>query len=572
MVLVFLVPFFLTMVLYDAPVTVFGFADWLDDGRTYLKDNAVRVFYLVTLALLLVTAAVCWKVGTAITASERAVRRIVEHDLIRSSGRDSIASPARTMDDERIVIADIVKKLEETAGRLRYQPGSSRLRTIAWALDGTRRDTSNAALVLERLNLGTEIEFPGRPSLQLVVTSLLFLGVIGTFTGLVGVFTSNIFNEILSNPSPLVMERPLGQLMDSFRLAFSSSLVAYVSYLAGRYALDVLDHAHHHMLSLVDNDLVGALKVVMTPLQVQLRVDLPVETKHHLERAADNVAGATEQNKLSLEALTAMSHNISQASKDFGKSLSNLRKSTQTVVRALRDGRKTWHQVQDNWQTSTASFTNSAETLAESVEKQITAVDESRKALNDTVEEITNNWTKSVELILERVDTQAHSIQKQWTEYVRVTLQQLGQAYGEVARKLDEAQRAIQESLGDFGAIQETVLRAAQEVRVGQGEVSRALVQVSDEHQSALARSNELLSAVIDRFESSTADAGTALGSISRSVDRLADLSESLSASIHGEGPSRASPADMIERMNVLLEAVVYDDGLVAGSRGRERG
>src|SRR5262249_29049794 len=140
-----------------------------------------------------------------------------------------------------------------------------------------------------------------RSTAQMLLTALLFAGIIGTFWGLMGVFQSKhfmpLFDALKANPAGN-LQQSLNNLLGQFALAFGASLMAYLSYLFGRYALDLVDDAYDALGLHLTEHLIADIRSLLSDFSVEARIDLPEKTKEKLEAGVEGLALALEDRKL----------------------------------------------------------------------------------------------------------------------------------------------------------------------------------------------------------------------------------------------------------------------------------
>lgn len=171
---------------------------------------------------------------------------------------------------------------------------------------------------------------------QLYVTSLLFIGIIGTFHGLIVTFQGENIAALLQaygSQSNTGFRHQLSQVLAGFHEAFGSSLIAYISYLLGRSMLDAVDDDHDALIDFVDERL-KTIASAFAGIKVDTFIDLPQSTKIILENSANSMKNALEQHANIIEKSNAMLETYV----DFG----------QKLIAAIGEARKDWKAAAKN--------------------------------------------------------------------------------------------------------------------------------------------------------------------------------------------------------------------------------
>src|ERR1019366_4487742 len=210
------------------------------------------------------------------------------------------------------------------------------------ALDAASRDPDNALRVLEAGAKDLPPDPGWRSFAQFCLTGLLFIGIIGTFLGLLGVFTPATFTPLFDamRTPERDFTKSLGGLLADFGLAFGASLVAYLAYLFGRFTADLVDEAHDETTSFLTAELLGGVRLVLTPLQIEMRVDLSPETKALLEERVIGMQALTEQGLTQMRELRSLNARFGELAVLFRQATMNALKATQTILVGLQEGRK----------------------------------------------------------------------------------------------------------------------------------------------------------------------------------------------------------------------------------------
>lgn len=265
--------------------------------------------------------------------------------------------------------------------------------------------------------------------IQFCVTALLFIGIIGTFHGLIIAFEG----ESIANLLKLVMENSdkefrtqLIEILSGFHEAFGTSLLAYVTYLFGRTMLDAVDDDHDSLVDFVDERFKSVVSAFAS-LNVSMVIDLPDKTKFLMGDSADKISIAVEQQAQSLKRSDTM--------------LSSYTTYMQKLVTAIGEARSNWKKASEIWLSTTDKFTNTAQNFSTDITNLFQAHTDSLEKFNNQF----NQFAQEVNTLEQKINKHITQIQS-YTENFDDTRQLIQQ----FARELAQANKDLQGQAQDL--------------------------------------------------------------------------------------------------------------------------
>jgi len=214
------------------------------------------------------------------------------------------------------------------------------------------------------------------------VNALLFIGIIGTFYGLITVFSDqNIINLVTSIKSDHNIYSNLDKVFVGFYEAFGSSLIAYISYIFGRVMLEMLDTDHDALGQFLEQRIGDFVTICFPPKKAEPpRIELPEELKIVLEKSANS--------------LDKLSKNQGDLVKRFDQTVNRYEKIGDRIIKALFEGRKEWKAAAETWQSTTKTWTNTTNTFIGQSNTLISNLQTNVDKLVEYNDKFTETWNK----------------------------------------------------------------------------------------------------------------------------------------------------------------------------------
>ena len=156
-------------------------------------------------------------------------------------------------------------------------------------------------------------------------------------------------------------------LLNNFSLAFGASLVAYLAYLFGRFIADLVDEAHDEVMDFLRAEFLGGVRLILIPMQIEARVDLPPDTKDLFLERIGGMREATEQGTAQMIELRALNNRFARLSASFVRATRHALAAARTISQGLTQGRTEWQAAAAVWSQQTTAFSATATSLDRTV-------------------------------------------------------------------------------------------------------------------------------------------------------------------------------------------------------------
>lgn len=216
-----------------------------------------------------------------------------------------------------------------------------RLKDVILRLERCQGDFENSFHLMSSSSVPIPHETSWRFLGQFFVNTLLFIGIIGTFHGLIIAFSDEKIISLLNNyGNQSIFNQKLEQVFAGFYEAFGSSLIAYISYIFGRVMLEIVDTDHDALGQFLEQRLMGDFVTIFP--KPSPRIELPEEVKILLEK--------------SVHSLDKFTHSQEGLVDKFEQTVNRYQKVSEGILRALLEGRKAWKNATETWQNTTNQF------------------------------------------------------------------------------------------------------------------------------------------------------------------------------------------------------------------------
>ncbi len=357
---------------------------------------------------------------------------------------------------------------------------------LANALDYAHESPGNALGFIDNTHSAMLPSLPWRGLAQSCLTALLFIGIIGTFSGLLVVFQGQAVQKLfddLAGGQPYTGE--VGTLLDGFGLAFGASLVAYASYLGGRLMLEMADESYDLLIAFVDGDLRSLIRSVLVPLQVHLQVNFSPEERRRIDTLASSNAILAEQTAARATQLEELVGQVTDLGRQFAAGIATVHESARTIAQALEIGRQEWERAGKAWADQTQLFTQESERFAQSVVTYSESVDAVRSGFQQTAAEISAAWRAGVDETIQLFSERVRNIETIWADHTSAMTKRVTDQLLTYSQSIKESQTEIHGQLQAYGQMRDAVQSAAELVKDGQARLDQTLGALSREEDNA---------------------------------------------------------------------------------------
>ena len=381
-------------------------------------------------------------------------------------------------------MSESLRRLSTVAGILNAVRHRATL--LANALDYAGESPGNALGFVDNTRSVMLPSLPWRGLAQSGLTALLFIGIIGTFSGLLVVFqgevVQNLFTD-LSQGRPYTGE--VGALLDGFGLAFGASLIAYASYLGGRLMLEMADESYDQLLAFLEGQLPSQIRSVLVPLQVHLQVNFSPEERQRIDNLVSSNAALAEQTGARTTQLEKLVSEVMELGKQFEAGVTSMHASAQSMAEAFETGRKEWELAGRAWTEQTQRFTVESAQFAKSVANYSEAVSKVRRGFRKTAQEVAIAWRTGVDETIQLFGERVKAVEEMWTKHTQEMTQRVTHQLLIYSQSIKESQAEIHAQLQAYGQMRDAVRAAAELVKDGQGNLNQTLVALGREEENS---------------------------------------------------------------------------------------
>lgn len=240
-------------------------------------------------------------------------------------------------------------------------------------------DTSNTLYILEQKSVDELSASNVNVFVSFFVNALLFIGIIGTFHGLITAFSGGHVQDLVKNTNN---NEALTHILGGFYKAFSTSLTAYIFFLAGRLIQDLYDSDAKALETRVEKLLYYDLTSLFSSLRSRMVLELPENVKDQIS----NIHNTTKITAATMET-----------------AVDRYKEINQLLMNALAQGRKEWKEAADTWKETTNAFTTAAKDLStyvtaleRKVKRAINKIDNAASRMDKSAKRIVETWENSM--------------------------------------------------------------------------------------------------------------------------------------------------------------------------------
>lgn len=440
---------------------------------------------------------------------------------------------------------EIAAVLERVAERVRdtgasAEPFVTRLRVLAGSIRCAGDDANRVSENIQYLSRSVTPS-PRLRVLDVTITNaLMFTGIIGTFYGLVLFLSNTEFIRLLGafGSGNALSGLGIASILDGFRTAFGSSLVAYIGFLAGRFLVDLADEEFDETLSHLILSVESRLAFGLSTGVTVGRVDLAPSVKKLLAEQSAEMRRMVETSAEMVSATSAVSETLSRSAGELGSSLAaassmnaELERTVARFRADLEETTKTWRRTTDDFAVAAGSASGK---IADSANQLL--------SLQDSFSSFSKSFLSQLQGTAKLLDEQADSVRK---------------AFGEAAlafgTKLEEAGRSVSAGVDRYG---QSVGRL--EGMLGATVAAQQAVQVALQDFGKTVEVSRSMSD--DSYRQLVTAYGEQAAGVAAALDRLTQANVALSSSLRGIDQALlgdGEPADLTQVLQELRDALV---------------
>jgi predicted nucleic acid-binding Zn-ribbon protein len=271
----------------------------------------------------------------------------------------------------RAIAEKVRGKLEALRNRNVYKakvakPIADRIEYLDSILDRPDDDLEAVGEKLARVPRELSGERPRVAFFTFCVSAILFVGIIGTFFGLIKFIASNELRAVID--ALIKQARPgaeLGSIFRGFEPAFGSSLIAYVSYIFARYMRDRADEAFLSSADLFGRQVQSELVNIFYKSNVKEIVDLSPTARSDLAKIVEAIRESTAKTADLQSRYAALEGAVAQLREElagtlerFDGSVAGLTNQVGGLSAHLDSAGKAWGAANEAWRETTTRFTD----------------------------------------------------------------------------------------------------------------------------------------------------------------------------------------------------------------------
>jgi methyl-accepting chemotaxis protein len=438
-----------------------------------------------------------------------------------------------------------------------------RLGKIIFALEACERAPDNAVTLFDRSAISPiSPQIPFRWFGRLLTNLLLFVGIIGTFIGLLKVFSdsgqgTSLIASLVKSAINQGELPELHKLISGFQIAFGSSLSAYIMHLAGRAMLDILDEDYDSLVGYLENELTDGLYKALSPLDVDIRVDLPEKIKDALAKIGDTFETNAQRGIEYIDELTKIAAVLGATAQSFTEYIEKIEEAFKSLEERIHSGEKAWQTASNHWTSSTNSFVDKANEMVETISKldkdtekitkqmkdtTICLIEEMDGSVNENIEEMKKTYTK----VIKGMNSTATSITDNWDKYVKEMLSDFATNINNYHTQLNNFKDELRNVIEDYQKMREHQSQMAEMLNTGQQDLTDKIDHMASEEQTTRKRIDSHINEGQRRLEGKLEEHLNSLGEMGAIIQRMEQVFHNMEQIMVGQG----TPADLLAILN----------------------
>lgn len=431
------------------------------------------------------------------------------------------------------------------------EPFAARADELHGILEAHKGKPDTIARALERLSPSLGELHSLRAVDQFLGGALLFIGIIGTFYGLMGVLLNDDLLRFLGAASQAdrlsSLDPKLKGVLVGLGTAFSSSLFAYCSYLFGRLLSDLCDEEYEAATREFVRHVHGRLALLFPHSGLIGHVDLPAETTAQLVGNVTALQEATKSAANLVQETRATANALSQAAGSMLGTVQAMTGIAETIAARTETATRAWTAAAEGWSTATGDFIAAAGPLTAEFRAAAERVSSYEKTLLNHVEGMFRDV---------RAATEEHG--KALTAQAETIGHRVNGAAAQMSGSLESLAQTFKNSTGTFAEIQKLHADIA-----GQTEAGRKLLLEGIERLMQQAQGTQVQTLdVARRLEAGDKERSDALLRALKAMESRLEAQrrqlEDVRLAIVGGGP----PTDLVTVLKDLRDALRMDGGL----------
>ncbi|HYH23061.1 MAG TPA: hypothetical protein VD995_30990 [Azospirillum sp.] len=372
-----------------------------------------------------------------------------------------------------------------------------------------------------------------------LVAALLFIGIIGTFFGLITFLDSENFRNFAKHSSGPDLFDHLPNVMQGLGTAFWTSLFAYVFYLVGRFVMDLCDEEYELSMRAFLDAVQGGLACLF-PTTGRATVDLSAQSVELLAGTVQGMKETAEAVRAFVGQSKAVADRLAVAAAALMNAVNQAAETSQAIFASIAAGQQDWRTAAAEWRAATEAFVKAAGPLTDSIRMLLTEVHAFPSELG-----------KQAQAMAADLGAAAKHNADSLSAHAQAMGDRLDRSAACFADRMDAFSDQLRERIGAHETILQAVTGILDEVHQQRRDMADKLECL---HQDSLGIRNGTLDAVREMAASDsarTADLQNALHAMTHKLDALLDRMELLRRLQLGDG----TPDDLLSTLRALRDA-----------------
>ena len=442
-------------------------------------------------------------------------------DLIREA-LDAVAEQARGTGGRPFArrIATLRRLIEFHASA----PPASRSEMIARAIAGQD---------------GNLTEAPDLRALEhTLVSALLFIGIIGTFFGLIEFLGSENFQNFVKHSRGSALFEHLPEVTHGLGTAFWTSLFAYVFYLIGRFVVDQCEEEYERSAREFVDSVQGGLACLF-PTTGRGTVDLSDRSVTLLAETVREMKGTAEAVRALIDQSKAVAGELAAAAGALISAVIQVIDASDTFFASIKAGQEDWRAAASEWKATTEAFAKAAAPLAEDI-----------RSLLDQIHILPSEFGKQAEAMITDLGEVTKRNGETLTTHAETVGKRLDESATRFTHRMDEFSGQLGERIKAHEAILRSVTDAVDEVYQQRQDMIAKLEQLHRESKGIRNGTVDAVKQITAKDHERMEELTNALRAMTESIATLRERTESMRHLLIGAG----QPADLLSILRMLYE------------------
>lgn len=377
------------------------------------------------------------------------------------------------------------------------------------------------------------------------VNTLLFIGIIGTFYGLILFLGNERFIQLIQSlgTGATLDKNDIPQILNGFKVAFGSSLVAYVAYLFGRFLVDLADDAFDETVKSLSLHINRRLPSALSIGATAGTVDIAPSVKRLLEKQTTELKQLAGGIGSLINRTEGIAGALLAAAAELSASVKASDDLTQGLQKAFSALKTDWDQTTARWRETTEIFSANAHQAATSISSSATQMVTLQETLAKTGTEMVGQ--------LRELSEQTTTLLAQQEESLRHSFTAAAETF---AGTLTTATDKLYTGLVGYGDAVTTLATGLQQTRDVQSALAQTMTSFEQTVRQGQVENQDTARQLAFHFGNRNADLAGALDRIHQTLSILSQSLRALDTALYGSEDA-ASLTTVLQELNSQIAA-----------------